>query len=216
MVDKSIIKEDLEKALNNSRERNFVQSVDLSIGLKNIDLQSEKVEEVVLLPHGRGSSVKICALVDKAMQTNAEKVFDKIILKSEFSKWMKDVKKMKKLAEECDFFVAQASVMGDVAKTFGRVLGPRGKMPNPKASCVVPPGADLELLKKRLKKTVILRSKKSPVINVKVGKENQEKSEVVDNIHRIMESLYAHLPNGRQNIKHVYIKTTMGPSVKIM
>lgn len=215
MVEEKEVINKVNEALEKSKKRKFSQSIDLSIGLKGVDLKSTPVQEVLILPYERGKPVKVCGLVDKEMQTEAKKHFDKLIMKDEFSKWQSNVKNMKKLADECDFFVAQANIMADVAKTFGRVFGPRGKMPNPKASCVVPPGANLDVLMKRLKKTVILKAKKGPVINLRVGSENQKVEQVAKNIKQVLDNLVKHLPNYEQNIKHVHVKTTMGKSVKI-
>ena len=70
----------------------------------------------------------------------------------DFDQFKDNASKIKKLAGEYDFFVAQANIMPQVATVFGKVLGPRGKMPNPKAGCVVPPKSQLGPLKERLGK----------------------------------------------------------------
>lgn len=218
MIDKNEVLNKLNDALTKSKKRKFSQSIDLSIGLKGIDFKNpnNSIEEVMVLPFERGKSVKVCALVDKDMQTDAKANFDKVIIKDEFPKWLSNIKGLKKLADEYDYFVAQANIMGEVAKNFGRVFGPRGKMPNPKASCVVPPGSKLEILKNRLKRTVVLKAKKAPVMNLRVGVEGQKLEEVAENIHYIIDNLIKHLPNHEQNIKHVHVKTTMGESIQIM
>ena len=212
------IKKKIEEALKNSKKRKFIQSIDLSIGFKGIDLKQTKnqIDEVIILPHNRGKVVKICGLVDKELQSEANKYFDKVIMKDDFPTYNGKKKELKKLAVEYDFFVAQMTVMGLIAKVFGRVFGPKGKMPNPKASCVVPPNAKLHVLKDRLNKLVLLKAKKSPVVNVKVGAENGNLDEISENIHYVLTQLSSHLPNGEQNIKHAYVKTTMGQSIKVM
>ena len=216
IAEKEIIAK-LKEALEKSKKRKFTQSFDLSIGLKGLDMKNPNnhVDEVIVLPFMRGKDIKVCGLVDKEMQTTAKEFFDKVIMKDEFPKWQADKKGMKNLAGEYDFFVAQANIMGDVAKTFGRVFGPKGKMPNPKASCVVPPNVKLDLVIERLKKTIVLKAKKSPVLNVRIGTEKESLEEISKNIHAIIEHLNAHLPNGEQNIKHIYLKTSMGPSIRV-
>ncbi|MBN1923328.1 MAG: 50S ribosomal protein L1 [Nanoarchaeota archaeon] len=218
MIDKKDIIPKLSEALDKGKKRKFSQSYDLSIGLKGIDFKNpaSAIEDVVILPHERGKKITICGLVDKDMQTAAKAAFDKVVMKDDFSKFLANKKSAQKIADECDFFVAQANIMGEVAKNFGRVFGPRGKMPNPKASCVVPSNAKLDVLIERLRKTVVLKAKKAPAINVRVGTDKQKPEQIADNIHVILESLIKHLPNGEQNIKNVYIKTTMGSSVKLM
>jgi len=217
MIAKKDIEEKIKQTLEKKGERKFLQAIDLSIGLKGIDMkvQSNAIDEVVILPFTNGTDYKICALVDKELQTESNKNFEKTIMKEDFEKYSKK-KDLKKLADDYDFFVAQANIMTLIAKTFGRVLGPRSKMPNPKASCVVPASAKLEALKNRLKRTVLLRAKKSPVLNVKVGNEKQKSSEVADNILTVLEFVVKRLPNAEQSIKHVYLKTSMGESIKLM
>ncbi|PIU63481.1 50S ribosomal protein L1 [archaeon CG_4_10_14_0_2_um_filter_Archaea_38_6] len=216
MVGKKDIIEKVKEALDKRKQRKFSESIDLSIALKGLDLKNETIEHVVVLPHERGTPIRICGLVDKAMQTAAKENFDNVIMKDEFPKWANNLKKIRKLAEEYDYFVAQADIMGEIAKTFGRIFGPRNKMPNPKASCVVPPNADLKMLKSQLIKTVVLKTRKTPVINLKIGTDKQGAEIISDNINYLLEQFIPQLPNKEQNIKQVVIKTTMGPSIKIM
>src|SRR3989344_2116889 len=152
-------KEDFKKAVEelkkNSPKRKFAQSYDLIINLKDIDLKvpEQQVELWAPLPHSTGKQTKICALVGGELAEQAKKACDFVVINDEFKLYAADKKKVKKLASECSYFIAQANIMQDIAKTFGRVLGPRGKMPNPKAGCVVPPNANLAQLVERLKKT---------------------------------------------------------------
>ncbi len=218
VISKEDVLKKVKELLELGKKRNFVQSIDLSIALKGINFKNpaEAVEDVLILPHERGKKLKICALVDKDMQTQAKQVFDRVIVKDEFQSLAGNKKELKKIASAYDFFVAQANIMPLVAKTFGRVLGPRGKMPNPKASCVVPPNAKLDILKEKLKKTIILRAKKGPVINLRVGTEKQKPEEIADNVYYIISNLAKHLKNGEQNIKHVYLKKSMSESMRLM
>ena len=121
----------------------------------------------------------------------------------------------KKLAEEYDFFIAQATVMPKVATAFGRVFGPRGKMPNPKAGCVVAPNANLKPLIEKLQKTVRVYTKNDPVMQCRVGKEEMADEQVVDNIQTIYKALLNALPNEKHNVKSVYVKLTMGKAIKV-
>ncbi len=194
-------------------KRNFPQSFDLSVAFKQLNLKGGKIEEVVTLPHGRGKPVKICGFVDKELETKSKKTFDKTIRKDEFGKY--NPRAARKLAKEYDFFVAQATIMSQIATAFGKYFGARGKMPNPKMGCIVPPTAELEPVKKRLEKALLLTIKKSPVLNVRIGSEAQSDEEVADNIIVIIETLKRILPLGKDNIKAVYLKLTMGKVVRV-
>ena len=125
---------------------------------------------------------KICAFVGPETYEEAKQVFDKVVLVDEFSQY--DKKKAKKLAREYDFFVAQANIMPQIAKTFGRYLGPLGKMPNPKFGQLFPPkGAKLSNLYERLQKMVILSAKKVPLIYVPFGVETMEDEKLAENLN---------------------------------
>jgi ribosomal protein L1 len=102
-----------------------------------------------------------------------------------------------------------------VAQTFGKVLGTRGKMPNPKAGCVVPPKTALKPLYERLQKTVHLKAKTQLVVKCSVGSEDQNEDEVVDNVMTAYNAVLHKLPNESHNIKNVLLKLTMGKPVRI-
>ena len=139
---------------------------------------------------------------------------DEVILANDFDKY-NDKKLLKKLARKHDYFIAQATIMPKVASVFGKVLGPKGKMPNPKAGCVVPPNANLKSVRERLDKTIRVSAKISPMIQASVGKEDMKDEEILENTNNIYEQVIHHLPNEEQNVHSVYIKLTMGKSIKV-
>lgn len=105
--------------------------------------------------------------------------------------------------------------MPQVATTFGRVLGARGKMPNPKAGLIVPPKTSLGPLYTKLQDTLKVSSKKTPVIQVVIGKQDMDDAKLADNAWFIYDQLVHKLPKEKNNIKDVSIKLTMGKPVKI-
>ncbi len=215
-MDVQTIKNTLEELKKSSQKRNFSQTYDLIINLKDIDLKKpeQHVDFFLQLNHGIGKKVKVCALVGPETKENAQAVCDKVVLEDDFVQY-KDKKLLKKLANECDFFIAQANLMAKVAATFGRVLGTKGKMPNPKAGCVVPPKANIKPLYDKLQKTIRLVAKKDPIIHCKVGKDSMPDEEVIDNIKMVYDQLIHHLPREKNNVKSVYLKLTMGKPVKL-
>ena len=161
--------------------------------------------------HGDKSAAK--KLAELAEQ--AKKTCQKVVLNDEFKLYAQDKKKAKKLAEEFDYFLAQANMMQDIAKTFGRVFGPRGKMPNPKAGCVVPPNANLGPLVERLKKTVKLTAKTQTSVKSIVGNETMPDDDVVENMAAIYSAVVSALPAEEANIKSVLVKYTMSAPVRV-
>ncbi|MBW2980294.1 hypothetical protein KY360_02660 [Candidatus Woesearchaeota archaeon] len=215
-MDKNQVTEALKRVKQTSTKRNFKQSVDLIINLKHINLKKseEKVDFFMQLSHPSGKQAKICALIGPELSESAKANCDEAVLVDNFPKY-KDKKIVKKLANSYDYFIAQATIMPKIATSFGRVFGPKGKMPNPKAGCVVPPNANLKPLAEKLKRTIRLRTINDPVVRCLAGKEDMKDDEVIDNIMSIYDQVIHHLPDGKNNVKNVCLKLSMGPVVKI-
>ncbi|MBS1266455.1 MAG: 50S ribosomal protein L1 [Candidatus Woesearchaeota archaeon] len=216
-MERKQVKELLQKVKSESRKRNFIQTVDLIINLKNLDLKKsdDQQDYFLQLKHTLGRKIKVCALIGPELKDAAEGEVDTVIMVSEFDKYAKDPKLAKKLASEHDYFIGQANIMPKIATAFGRVLGSRGKMPNPKVGCVVPPNANLAPLYEKLQTTIRIFAKKSPVIHLAIGKEDMDEKELVDNFMTIYDSIMHHLPNSNNNIKSIILKLTMGAPVRV-
>ena len=106
-------------------------------------------------------------------------------------------------------------MMPEVAKTFGRILGTRGKMPNPKIGCVVPPNANLKPLVEKLQKTIGLIAKTQLSIKCLIATEDMPDDQVLDNILTVYNNLVHNLPAEERNIKNIQLKFTMGPPATI-
>ncbi len=215
-MDKEQILSALAKAKDISGKRNFNQSFDLIINLTGLDVkkQEHQVDSFITLPHSKGKKAKVCALIGPELEEQAKSVCDSFILSDAFDRY-KDKKEIKKLAANFDFFIAQANIMPKVATAFGRVLGPRGKMPNPKSGSVVPPNANLKPLYEKLQKTVRATTKSAPLIQCGIGKENMDLNDIAENALTVYNSLLQVLPNEKHNIKGIYVKLTMGMPVKV-
>ncbi|MDO8528673.1 MAG: hypothetical protein Q7S06_02160 [Nanoarchaeota archaeon] len=205
------LKEDLEKALielrKNIKERKFNQSVDLIINLRKFDPKRNSLNLFVQVPF-KIKDKKIAAFLE-SKNKNVE-----TISAEEFRKYS-DKKEVDKLVKEFDFFISQASLMPKVAATFGRVLGPAGKMPSPQLGIIM--NADEKIIneiKTKINNSVKIRTKE-PSIKVLIGKQNMKDEEIVENILTVYNSALKNLPKGKENIKNIEIKFTMSKPQKV-
>ena len=211
---KQDILEAVKKAKEESKPRNFTQSIDVVITIKDLDVKKpeNRIDEEVLLPNGRGKDVKIAFIADGELALQAKNAgADMVINKGELEEMGKDRKEAKKIANRHDFFVAQADMMPLVGRFLGPVLGPRKKMPKP-----VPATAKPEPIMERLKSTVKVRIKDQPVIQALVGTQDMEDELIAANIDAVLAVLDQKLEKGRNQIKSMYVKTTMGPVVRVI
>lgn len=211
-MDKETIIKAIKELRQKSPKRNFSQTFDLVIQLQDIDLkkQEQKIDAFITLPHTLGKKLKICGLV-KQLKEKSQEAFDETIAEDDFVRYTKDKKLVKKLATTYDYFVAQADLMGRVATVFGKVLGPKGKMPSPKAGCVVPTAIPtLKPLADKLQKTVKIQTKNELAIKAPVGKDTMKDDELADNIEAIYNAVLKLVPHEKNNIKQVMLKLTMG------
>ena len=217
VMDKKSIKDALNKLKETSKKRKFKQRVDLIINLKGLNMKKPEhhVEVYIPLHYPTGRDVKICAFVGPELKDESTKVCDTTVFIDDFPKYQNDKKLLKKLANEHAFFIAQATIMPKVAQVFGKILGTRGKMPNPKAGCVVPPKAALKPLYDRLQKLAVAKAKTQPVVKCSVGKEYQNEDEIADNILNIYNAVMHKLPTEENNIKNILIKLTMGKPIEV-
>ncbi|WP_321423542.1 50S ribosomal protein L1 [uncultured Methanobacterium sp.] len=211
---KQEILEAVKKAKEESKPRNFTQSVDVVITIKDLDVKKpeNRIDEEVLLPNGRGKDVKIAFIADGELALQAKNAgADLVINKGELEEMGKDRKEAKKIANRHDFFVAQADMMPLVGRFLGPVLGPRKKMPKPVPATIKP-----EPIMERLKSTVKVRIKDQPVIQALVGTQDMDDELIAANIEAIMVVLDQKLEKGRNQIKSLYVKTTMGPVARVI
>jgi len=214
MAEKKTV-EAIQKVVEETKklERKFKQNIDVVINLKNIDMNDAKnrIDEDVILPHGRGKDAKVALFASGELAQKSKNLVDLLIKPEDIEELAKDKKKFKKIANEHDFFIAEAPLMPTIGKSLGVVLGPRGKMPKP-----VPPSIDLTTIVKNLRSTVKVRSKGTVTCHTVAGKEDMSPEFIADNIEAILKRLESKLERGRMNIGSVYVKTTMGPSERIL
>jgi len=211
-LDKKTIVDAVKQAKSKSGGKKFDQTVDLILNITEIDMKAPegKITEVVELPHvGKPNKILVVGsgeLAMKARRANADRVLERADLDALAGK----KKDLRKIANDYDVFVSEAPLMPLVGRTLGPVLGPRGKMPVP-----VPPNADITAILEKHRKTIVVRMRNQPIIQVSVGAESMSEDELWDNIQAVLRVLEAKLKRGLKNVKLAYIKTSMGTPVKI-
>ena len=197
-----------------AKDRNFTETVDLAINLKNIDLKKpeNRIKLEIPLPHSTSKKIKVAIIAEGDLALRAKEIVDLVINKNDLERYATDKKAAKVLGKTYDFFIAQADLMTTVGKILGPVLGVRGKMPQ-----VVPPtGANLEPIIRRFQKVCKMRLRQNPVFFAKIGTKDMSNEEISENIESVLKAVEDKLEKGRDNIRSIYVKTKMGPPVKIM
>jgi len=206
------IEDAVSRALSERPERNFRETVDLAINLRDLDLDdpSNRVDESVVLPAGTGQDTQIVVFAEGETAVRAEQAADRVLDADDLADLGDDDDAAKDLADDTDFFLAEEALMQDIGRYLGTVLGPRGKMPDP-----VSPDDDVVEMIERLTNSVQLRSGDRRTFHTRVGAEDMSAEEIADNIDVILRRLHADLEKGPMNIDGVYVKTTMGPAVEV-
>jgi len=193
--------------LRKEEKRKFAQSVDLIVNLKGIDLKRENVNLIITFPH-KFKDKKICAFFEQKSSLIPT------ITKPEFQRY-KDKKELKELVKDYDFFIAAAPLMPAVATTFGKVLGPAGKMPSPQFGILAKESDELvKQLLERITKSLKIRLKEAS-IKISIGNEAMKDEELLENFTMAYNEIVNALPKKRDNIKNIMLKLTMTKPIKL-
>ncbi|MGC8982721.1 MAG: 50S ribosomal protein L1 [Desulfurococcaceae archaeon] len=201
----------ISKAIECGKGRNFKQSVDLVVVLKDVDLKSQqlKIREPVYLPKGRGKELSICVVGDSEMVEIAKNEGARLAILGDDLKNLSK-KQAKKIASTCDWLLVKPEFMGLVGRTLGPALGPRGKIPVP-----VPSSAALRSMIARYKNTVLVSLRNQPQLMVAIGTEDMDPQDLAENALAVVSVVESKLPAGRANIEKIIVKTTMGIPVEV-
>ncbi len=199
----------VSEALSKAPERKFAEAVELAVNLKDLDLSVPKnrLEEEVPLPHGRGRPARVAVIGSPELLQKVRQVADVVISAQELDEFAKGAKKA---SAGIDFFLAEAPLMPTIGKRLGVVLGPRGKMPRP-----VAPGSDPSNLVRALQRSIRIRSRGNRTFHAPVGNREMKPEEIAQNVDAVLARITGKLERGRSNIDSVYVKTTMGPAVRL-
>lgn len=202
--------EAVETALDEREERNFSESFDLIINFKDIDLSDpdNRFNEDFKLPFQADDEVKI-AVIGDTLVNNADNA-DGEVTEDELEEYFDNPSDAKDLAEEYSFLIAESPLMPKIGGQLGQVLGPRNMMPDP-----MPPGSDPTDEIEQLRNTVTLRLREDPLMQIKVGNEDQDTENVARNASAVYDFVEEQLEKGKNQIKSVLVKTTMGSPVEV-
>jgi large subunit ribosomal protein L1 len=170
----------------------------------------QQVRDVVVLPHGLGKTVRVLVFAQGDGATNARNAGADTVADDE-----ETLTKIQNGWLDFDVAISTPDMMGKVGR-LGRVLGPRGLMPNPKAGTVVGPEDIGRAVTESKAGRVEFRLDKTNNIHVSIGKTSFDEKKLYENFAALMEAIVKARPAAAKNyIKHIVLTSTMGPGVKI-
>jgi len=188
---------------------NFDASVDLAVRL-GVDPRkaNQMVRGVVTLPHGTGKDVKVLALVTPDKEADATAAGADYVGLDEY------LQKIKEGWTDVDVIITMPSVMGKLGP-LGRILGPRGLMPNPKTGTVT---MDVAKAVKEVKAGKIdFKVDKTGIVHAAIAKTSFDVDKIAENANELIQTIIKMKPTASKGtyIKSLYISSTMSPSVNI-
>lgn len=206
---KSKVLEAVTQVLSDKGSRKFNQSIDLAIGLKDINFKKNenRINLSILLPTAP-KNTKVLVYADSEVAPKVKGVADLVLGAEDIAVYAKDKKKSAELLNYNALAVPK--LMAVVGKSLGKVLGARGKLP-----AVLPPNADPKGFIERAKRTVNLKTKGKmlPAVHCIVGNEALSAEQVTDNVIAVLDQVYAKVKE--HQVKSIVIKLTMGKPAKV-
>lgn len=210
-MDKRKLLDAISKALEDKGKRKFVQSVEFVMNFRGVDFTKpeNRLNLDIPLPHGKGGKEpQVVVIGDENFCAEAKKAgADHLLMPGDLAALGADLTRLKALAAK-SVFLAQPNQMGNVAKTIGQYLGPRGKIPKPLVG-------NMKDSIERTKRSIRIASKGKylPVAHALVGSEGMEPQKIAENIEAVYEAVTRKV--GQPNVKDAYVKLTMGRPVKV-
>ena len=211
MFNNDQMKELVKKAREATPKRNFAQSAEITLVLKDIDVKKGfSLNEIVVLPNPTKKGASLCMLATGDMGLRAKRAgVDQVMEPDTLDRIGTNRREARKMVRSYDFFLADATLMSSVGRSLGQFLGPKGKMPTP-----VPYGAPIENIATRLRSSTRIRSKNQLNMSTKIGDESMTDEQLAANANAVIASVEKRLPQGDKNFSNAIIKFTMGKALK--
>ncbi|KAI5959256.1 RPL10A [Candida theae] len=208
------VRENVKKLLEHSNEtkkRNFLETVELQVGLKNYDPQRDKrFSGTLKLPHVPRPNMTICIFGDAFDVDRAKSLGVDAMSVDDLKKLNKNKKLIKKLAKKYNAFIASEVLIKQIPRLLGPTLSKAGKFPTP-----VSHNDDLYSKVTDVKSTIKFQLKKVLCLAVAVGNVDMDEDALVNQILMAANFLVSLLKKNWQNVGSLVIKSTMGPSFRI-
>ena len=206
---KSYTIEEASVIIKDNSKSKFDESVELAVRLGVDPRQANQmVRGVASLPHGTGKKLKVLALVSADKEAEAKEAGADYVGLDEY------IEKIKGGWTDIDVIVTMPSIMGKIG-ALGRVLGPRGLMPNPKSGTVT---MDVAKAVSDVKKGKIdFKVEKNGIIHASVAKVSFDSQKIADNANELMQTIIKLKPSAAKGIyvKSVFMSSTMGLGIEI-
>jgi large subunit ribosomal protein L10Ae len=214
-IPRETLQDAVQAILKNSAEkkRGFLETIELQISLKNYDpVKDKRFSGAFRLPSVPRPKFTVCVLGDAKHVQDAQKEKVPAMSVDDLKKLNKNKKLVKKLAQQYDAFLASASLIRKIPRIVGPGLNKAGKFPS-----VLGANDDISTKVEDQKATIKfqLKSKKTMCMGVAIGNVSMSEAEITNNINSAANYLVSLLTKNWQQIKRLYIKSTMGPSHRI-
>jgi large subunit ribosomal protein L10Ae len=192
-------------------KRNFTETVELQFGLKNYDpARDKRFGGNIRLPYVPRPKMTVCILGDTLHCDQARAMDIPFRSVDDLKKLNKNKKEIKKLAKMFDAFLASEAVIKQIPKLLGPGLNKAGKFPSP-----ITHGDNLGEKIAEMKATIKFQYKKSPCLGVAIGTVEMSEDEIVTNTMLSINFLVSLLKKNWQNIRSIYIKSSMGKPIRL-
>ncbi len=214
LVPENALVEAIKGALSpeHNPKRNFLQSVEMIVTFKGIDMKKGelKLRETVVLPKAPSKLMKVLVVPTLQQMEYAKKAEPNVLLsKEELQKLQGQKRAIKKLASQNDWFLIAPESMALAGRILGPALGPRNKFPTP-----LPNTPDITEYVLRFKRSVAVKTKDQPHVQVFVGTEDMKPEDLLENAKAVLTTIESKVKSP-SNVGAVYFKTTMGKPVKV-